>query len=215
MVSIKPFLTIILFFIIFSTNSIAQRLDKGKTVQGFVINNKQDTIHGVIEIEDYELAETRVKFTEKRGKDLMKSKVYKPKDLKGYAVKVQVNNNSAQIEEVWMPFVRKEVEEVPRPFAANTVFLERRESGRVNLYSYYVLSNTSAGLIQYFLLENANSGKMVKVTETTFQEVTANYFNDCAILKNRFGRADFSYLNLEQIVHIYNRCKVEALPDKS
>lgn len=209
------FIVVMTITILFANSSIlqAQRPNKGEKVQGFVINNKQDTIHGIIEIEDYELAEIRVKFSERRGKDLLKEKTYKPKSLIGYSLKIPINNNSSQIQETWIYYERKEALDPPRPFASTAVFMEKRETGRLNLYSYYIRSNSAADLLQYFILEHSNSEKLVKVTEDNFDEIAQKYLKGCSILKNRFGRADFSYLNLVRIIHIYNRCNMEAIPD--
>lgn len=206
------FISVVMLSLGKSKNVHGQRLHKGETVQGFIINIKKDTIHGMIEVEDYELAEIRVKFQERKGKDLLKSKTYKPKDLTGYAIKVKVNNNSKQIQETWISYLSKDVLEPPRPFASTSVFIEQREAGMLNLYSYYIRSNSSANLIQYFILEHANSKQLIKVTAENFDEITNKYLKGCAILRNRFGRADVSYLNLPSIIYIYNRCKSEATP---
>ena len=200
-----------IFLMLFlSTIANAQRPNKGEKVQGFIIDNNQDTIHGLIEIEDYIIAETLVKFTERRGKDYRKPKTYKPKDIKGYAIKISVNNNSTQVVEKWIPYVSKEVEEAPKPFASKTVFLERKEMGIYNLYAYHIQSNTDAKSNLYFILEKANTGQIIKVTENNFDEVASNFLNNCNNIRSRLGRADFSYLNLDRIIYTYNRCTVEA-----
>lgn len=201
---------LMLSMVFLSTIVSAQRPNKGEQVQGFIIDNKQDTIHGLIEIEDYITAETRVKFTERRGKDYRKPKTYKAKDIKGYAIKVPVNNNSNQIIEEWIPYDRKEVEEAPKPFASTTVFLERKEKGIYNLYIYHVQSNSDAKSNLFFILEKANTGEMIKVTEDNFDEVASNFFKGCKNIRGRMGRADFSYLNLDRIVYAYNRCTIES-----
>lgn len=201
---------LLIFLMLFlSIIATAQRSNKGEKVQGFIIDNKQDTLHGLVEIEDYITAETRVKFTERRGKDYRKPKTYKPKDIKGYAIKIPVNNNSNQIVEEWIPYESKEVEEAPKPFASTMVFLERKEKGIYNLYLYHVQSNTDAKSNLYFILERANTGQMITVTEINFDEVTSNFLNDCMDIRGRMGRADFSYLNLDNIIYTYNRCRLE------
>jgi hypothetical protein len=203
-------LLLIFLMLFLSTIANAQRPNKGEKVQGFIIDNKQDTIHGLIEIEDYIVAETRVKFTERRGKDYRETKKYKPKDIKGYAIKISVNNNSTQIVEKWIPYVSKTVEESPKSFASKRVFLERKEMGIYNLYSYHVQSNTDAKSNFYFILEKGNTGQIIKVTEDNFDEISSNFLNDCKNIRSRLGRADFSYLNLDRIIYAYNRCTIEA-----
>jgi hypothetical protein len=200
-----------IFLLLFlSTIANAQRPDKGEKVQGFIIDNNQDTIYGLIEIEDYIVAETCVTFTERRGKDYRKPKKYKPKDLKGYAIKVPVNNNSNQVVEEWIAYVSKNVEEAPKPFASKTVFLERKQKGVYNLYIYHIQSNTDARSNLFFMLEKANTGLMIKVTEDNFDEIASNFLNGCKNIQSRMGRADFSYLNLDRIIYAYNQCTIEA-----
>jgi hypothetical protein len=202
------------FAIILTLTTFAQRKEIGQVVQGFVITNENDTIHGLIEVESYEFSETRVKFTERKGKDLLKQKTYKVTDLQGYAMKLNVNNNNeAQKLETWVAYVRKKVEEAPLPFAGKTVFLERKEAGMLNLYIYYIRSNASADYIKYFLLERGNNGNLKKITESNFEEVAAAFIKGCSELVNRVGRGDFNYYNLGRIVWAYNRCNVESLPD--
>jgi hypothetical protein len=209
----KTYQTYVLpIFLILSLSTIAnaQRPNKREKVQGFIINNKQDTIHGLIEIENYITAETRVKFTERQGKDYRKPKTYKPQNIKGYGIKIPVNNNSTQVVEKWVSYVSKKVEESPKPFVSKIVFLERKEMGIYNLYSYHVQSNADAKSNLYFILEKANTGQMIKVTEDNFDEVTSNSLNNCNNIRSRLGRADFSYLNLDRIIYAYNRCAIEA-----
>jgi hypothetical protein len=204
------YLLIIFSMFFLSTIANAQRTNKGEKVQGFIIDSKQDTIHGLIEIEDYIVAETRIKFSERLGKDYGKVKIYKPKDIKGYAIKIPVNNNSSQIVEEWIAYVTKDVEDAPKPFFPKTVFLERKERGIYNLYVYHVQSNTDARNTLYFILEKSNTKQMIKVTASNFDEIASNFLNDCKNIRSRMGRADFSYFNLDRIIYAYNRCTIEA-----
>lgn len=214
---------IILTLSLFSTITIAQNSKRnhvGEYVQGFIITSSMDTLHGLIKIEEYEFSEVRVKFkavkkSKKKNKKrhYKRKKTYTPKDLQGYAFKYLENNNSTQRVEKWVYYVRKEVDEAPRPFASRIVFLERKEAGSLNLYLYFVRSNTSAKLNRYFIIEKANTGETKKVTQENFETIAAEFINDCSQLKNRVGRADFTYYNLDRIIYNYNRCMVEAIPN--
>ncbi len=205
----KYYFNICLILICFFTiEANAQRKDVGDWVQGFIIDHNQDTLHGIIEVEEYELSEIRVKFKKKYGKEFSKKKTYKPDDILGYSMKIRVNNNSDVIQEEWVAYVKKDVMEAPRPFANKTVFLQVREIGVMNLYVYYVRSNSSANTVQYFILESANKEELVKVTEKNFDETVKVYLKGCSQLRNRVGRADYSYLNLDRIIYFYNRCSL-------
>lgn len=198
----------ILFICLLSLDASAQRKNIGDWVQGFIVDNKQDTIHGLVEIEAYELSEIRVKFKKKYGREYSKKRTYKTDDILAYSIKVRVNNNSDVIQEEWISYIKREVMEAPRPFAKKTVFLQQREIGIMNLYVYYIRSNSSANTAQYFILESANEKKLIKVTEKNFDAVVKEYLKGCSQLRNRVGRADYSYLNLDRIIHFYNRCSV-------
>lgn len=188
----------------------------GKYVQGFIIENDKDTIHGLVKVEDYEFSEVRVKFkrrkTKKKGK-YKRRKTFKTDELNGYSFKVFENNNSNQIVDKWVHYERKRVDEPPRPFASKNVFLERKETGTINLYLYFVRSNQGIKLNRYFILEHGNSGYTQKVTQKNFDEVVESFIDDCSQLKNRVGRADFTYYNLDRIIYNYNRCLTEAAPN--
>ena len=197
-----------------------KRSQEGKYVQGFIIENDKDTIHGLIKVEGYELSEVRVKFKRKKVRKNKNKKVkynrtetYKSNDLYGYSFKISENNNNAQIIEKWVHYERKRVDEAPRPFASRTVFLERKEEGTINLYLYFVRSNQGVKLKRYFILEHSNSGYTQKVTQQNFDKVVKDFVADCSQLINRIGRADFTYYNLDRIIYSYNRCLVEASPN--
>ncbi len=192
-----------------------KRAGIGKYVQGFIITNEQDTVHGIVKIEDYEFSEVRVFFKRKKEKKnkYKRKETYKPEELTGYSFRVSENNNSHQIVDRWVHYERKTVDESPRPFASKTVFLERKESGNVNLYLYFVRSNQGVNLKRYFLLQRSSSDKTLKVTQDNFEEVVSKFIDDCPQLINRVGRADFTYYNLDRIIYNYNRCITEAKPD--
>ncbi len=205
---------IILFICFISFDASAQRKSVGEWVQGFIIDNNQDTIHGILEVEEYELSEIRVKFKKKYGREFSKKKTYKPDDILGYSMKVRVNNNSDVIQEEWINYTKRKVMEAPRPFAGKTVFLQQRELGVINLYVYYIRLNSSANIVHYFILESANSKELIKVTEKNFDEVVKKYLKGCSQLRNRVGRADYSYLNLDRIIYFYNRCSIADVPSQ-
>lgn len=208
-------LYLLFIFSAFSTTH-AQPRKEGETVQGFVINNQGDTIHGKIKLESLAKSQVHVKFYERRGATYFKKKTYKPKHLQGYAFKVEENNNNkTQRVERWIAYTRKKVDESPIPFASKTVFLERKVSGMLNLYNCYIQSNLRAKLKRVFYLERANSKKMQKITETDFAKVSSTFLKDCAVLVDRVGRGDFNYFNLDIIVWNYNRCNIEDMPDDS
>lgn len=209
---------LLIFFLIITSIVFGQndkRNQEGEYVQGFIIENNNDTIHGLIKVEGYEVSEVRVKFKRKKASKKKKIKynkaeTFKSNDLNGYSFKIIENNNSAQIVEKWIHYERKRVDEPPRPFASKTVFLERKETGTVNLYLYFVRSNQGVKLKRYFILEQSNSGYTQKVTQENFDKVVKEFVNDCSQLINRVGRADFTYYNLDRIIYNYNRCLTEA-----
>lgn len=213
----KTFLLLFLLFIAMTTFAQNDKRNQiGEYVQGFIVNNSKDTIHGLIKVENYELSEVRVKFKQRKNgkKTKYKSKkTYKPTELLAYSFKITQNNNSNQIVDKWVHYERKEVDESPRPFASRTVFLERKEEGTINLYLYFVRSNQGVKLKRYFILEHTNSGRTEKVTQKNFDTIVAEFVADCSLLVNRVGRADFTYYNLDSIIYTYNRCLIEAAPN--
>lgn len=216
----KFYLLILLSFLFNIVNAQnSKRNQVGEYVQGFIVTSSNDTLHGLVKIEDYEFSEVRVKFkavkkskNKNKKRRYKKRKIYTTKDLQGYAFRYSENNNSKQRVEKWVYYVRKKVDESPRPFASRIVFLELKETGSLNLYLYFVRSNTGAKLKRYFIIEKANTGITQKVTQENFDSIAAEFISDCSQLKNRVGRADFTYYNLDRIVYIYNRCIIEAEP---
>lgn len=216
---LQPLLIIILLIMTFAVyGQKSKRVQEGKYVQGFIVNNDKDTIHGLVKVEGYEFSEVRVKFksrkqSKKKKVKYKRRKTYKSDELLAYSFKVYRNNNSKQIIEKWVHYERKRVDEPPRPFASKNVFLERKEEGPINLYLYFVRSNQGGKLKTYFILEHTNSGYTQKVTQENFEKVVGEFVQDCSLLVNRVGRADFNYYNLDRIIYNYNRCLIEATPN--
>lgn len=196
-----------------SLQSIAQ-YKEGDIVQGFVINLKGDTIHGKIKIQSPESSEIKVKFQERFGATKYKKKTYKSDQLLGYAYKVLENNNSAQKIVKWVTYVQKDVKESPVPFGPKKVFMLKKVSGMLNLYLYYVKSNTEAKYRQYYFIENVKTKRIRKITEQNFEGIAESFMTKCSALVDRVGRGDFNYFNLDKIVSYYNNCSTEDVLDE-
>ncbi len=208
-------ITICLITLLVCTITLNAQHKEGKIVQGYVINLKGDTIHGQIKIQSPDLSEVKVKFYERFGATKFKKRTYKPNKVLGYAYKVLENNNSAQKVEKWITYVRKDVEEPPVPFGPRKVFMLRKVSGSLNLYIYYVKSNTQAKYRQYYFLENNKTKRFRKVTEQNFEGIAESFIENCNALVDRVGRGDFNYFNLDKIVGFYNNCSIEDMLENS
>jgi hypothetical protein len=210
-------LVLFLLFVFCSTYALfAQEIDEdfmiNKDVPGYIIMTNNDTILGKVKIATRSKNQVRVKFTPQNS---FKTKTYKAKDKKllGYGYTTQQNNDTKQIVFRNRDFLLKEADQPPVPFSSNTVFMEIKATGQVNLYSYYVESNTqvaSTYLHYYFMdakySDNTEETRERKVMREDFERITESFTEDCPIIRNKINIA-YDYSNLDRIVAEYNNCQ--------
>ena len=194
----------------------AQEIDEDfmidKDVPGYIIMNNNDTIQGKIKVSTRSKNQVRVKFTPQSS---FKTKTYKAKDktLLGYGYTTQENNGANQIVYRNRDFKIKEADQPPIPFSSHTVFMEAKAVGEVNLYSYYVESNTQVAstYLHYYFMESKFSDKTNelrkrKVLREDFERTVESFTESCPPVRNLIGNA-YDYSNLDRIVIAYNNCK--------
>lgn len=196
----------------------AQTIDEdamiNKDVPGYIITENGDTIEGKVKVANRAKNQVRVKFTPQSS---FKSSTYKAKDkeLLGYGYQTIENSYSKQKVYRYRHFLVKEADQPPVPFSSSTVFMEAKATGSVNLYSYYVESNTqveSTYLHYYFMeakySENTDEMRQRKVLRGDFERIAESFTEDCPGIRNKIGSA-YGYANLDRIIIEYNNCQIE------
>lgn len=215
------YLVLFVLFVFCSGSSLfAQEIDEDfmidKDVPGYIIMNNGDTITGKIKVSTRSKNQVRVKFT---PKDSFKSKTYKAKDknILGYGYTTQENNYTDHVVYRNRDFKLKEADQPPVPFSSHIVFMEIKAVGEVNLYSYYVESNTqvaSTYLHYYFMetkfSENTNEIRKRKVLREDFERTVESFTESCPAVRNLIGNA-YDYSNLDRIVVEYNNCRTKTV----
>ena len=210
-------LTLLVLLIFCSSYGLfAQEIDEDfmidKAVPGYIIMNNNDTILGKVKVSSRSKNQVRVKFTKQSS---FKEKTYKAKDKKllGYGYTTQENNDTEQVVYRKRNFRLKKADQPPVPFSSNIVFMEAKAIGQVNLYSYYVESNTqvtSTYLHYYFMeakySENTEEIRERKVMREDFERITESFTEDCPVIRNKISIA-YDYSNLDRIVVEYNNCQ--------
>lgn len=217
-------ITLFVLFVFYSGYGLlAQTIDEDlmidNDVPGYVIMANGDSISGKVKVSSRSKNQVRVKFTPQSS---FKSITYKAKDkeLKGYGYQTIENNDSPQKVYYYRHFALKEADQPPVPFSSSTVFMEIKAKGSVNLYSYYVESNTQveSTYLHYYFMESKFSDKTDeirrrKVLREDFERTTESFTEDCPAVRNLIGNA-YDYSNLDRIVSEYNACQKEIIKKK-
>lgn len=203
-------------FLISSSSLFAQEIDEDhmidKDVPGYIIMTNNDTLQGKVKVSSRSKNQVRVKFTQQSS---VKSRTYKAKDKKliGYGYTTQENNDTRQIVYRKRDFRLKQADQPPVPFSSDIVFMEVKASGQVNLYSYYVESNTqvSSTYLHYYFMDskysdNTDEVRKRKVMREDFERITESFTEDCPVIRNKIS-ISYDYSNLDRIVAEYNNCQ--------
>jgi len=176
-----------------------------KSVPGYILTSKGDTVKGRIKVQTRSRNQVKVKFTKEGSK---KSKSYKPKDILGYGYQTFHNNHTIQKVKRDRHFLSKMADQPPVPFSSKFVFMEVKASGKAILYSFYKQnnSNVESTYTHYYFLEFEDQSRLRKITKDDFDWSVPAFLEDCPKLANLIGtQLDFS--KLDEIVKIYNNCE--------
>lgn len=214
----KYLLTILVFCS--SVSLFAQEIGEdvmiNQSVLGYIVGNKQDTTWGRVVIATRTKNQVKVKFTPQNDLKAMNIKS-KDEDIIAYGFRTKQNNGATQTVDRWRHYVRREADQPPMPFTTKDVFMEVKAAGSVNLYSYYVESNTQVdnSYLHYYFMEakyskDSDEKRTRKVTKENFELMTSSFTEDCQKVQNMIGSA-YDYSNLAIIVENYNECETARL----
>ena len=185
--------------LLFYTSSNAFQDSK---LPGYIINNDGERIEGYIKPGSITDNEVKVLFYEFKSS---KKKVYKPKQLQGYGYESILEDDLGLEEKEWVHYERMKVEYPAKPFGATTLFVEREEQGEVSLFCHYIeIRNNPKKPYRYVYYIKDQKGKIFKVEEDRFEYIARNIFKNYDALRQRIGKKDFLYRNLDRMVRDYN-----------
>ena len=157
-------------------------------LDGYIINNKNDTIYGQIKYTTPALRSSKVIFM-KAGET--EKVTYKPFQIKGYYVAETSYDSKIYDIDLSLPY----------GFGA---FMERRNEGIVKLY-YYWNTDKERGFTQTFI-EN-DGDYLLEVDYVGFKRQMTRYFEDFPKLQSKIKQGTYKKKDLEQIVAEYNEWK--------
>lgn len=185
----------------FSSNVFAGQ--STKIYQGYIINNDGEKLEGQIQMLSPSLNEVKVKFINSNNE----KKIYKAKEVKEYAFKVEKWNNATKnhIEE-WIFYTRKNVERSPIPFGPTQVLIERQVSGTINLYNHFVEQNaTSEEPFIHVVYVEKNNGELISISKENYKKVLRNLTTDVPAIHNQIGTKGNGFRQVPQILEAYNQ----------
>lgn len=168
---------------------------------GYVVTNEGDTLNGQVYFTSVINNELKVKFEDKN------SLVYtfKVADLRGYGfLQTKYNEITETDDQEWIIYERKTVENPPLAFMSTTVFVKKRVSGAVNLYSYYTASEGET-VQHFFYIETEETGSLLKVTPQNYKAILLEILRDFEGLHSLIGTKGFSYKHIPEMITAYNK----------
>lgn len=195
-----------ILFISWANIVLAQNIGEdiliNKTVMGYVLLENGDTLNGKIKVSNRAKNQIRVKFTNEKGK----STTYKSKkkQLKGYGFQTKLGRDATNTK--WRHFKLKKVDQRPMIFASTTVFLEIKAVGVLNLFNFYVETNTQteSPYKHYYFIEGQGYS-FQKIYQDNFDKITTQLGKNCSKIRRTSGQ--LSFYDFDRIVTFYNQCQ--------
>jgi|AntRauTorckE5430_2_1112549.scaffolds.fasta_scaffold03689_3 hypothetical protein len=198
----QPFI-VILFFVLmgmsmgFTDISLSQ---EGKIYDGFVIMISGDTLEGKLEMLSPTMNQVKIKFIDEDGEKVL----YRAKDLKAYAFKVEVWNKKINEKELkWIYYTKKIVERPPIPFASTEVLLQQEVVGNISIYNFYVETRVEQYMEHIVYVEK--NEVLYEVNKENYKVILNELMGDLPFMKNKVGTKNYMYNNLEETIMEYNQ----------
>ncbi len=186
---------------IFAQN-IGEDILINKTVTGYILLENGDTLNGKIKVSNRAKNQVRVKFTNSDGK----STTYKAKKnkLKGYGFETKLGRDATNTK--WRHFKLRKVDQPPMIFASSTVFIEIKATGALNLFNFYVETNTQTNspYKHYYFMEGLGFS-FQKISRENFDKITTQLGKNCSKIRRTSGQ--LSFYDFDRIVTFYNQCQ--------
>ena len=177
-----------LLFILIMMLGAALSYGQFNFLDGYIINNQNDTIYGKIKYTTPAIRSSKVIFVKNGDEERL---TYKPFQIKGYYVENTVYDSKIYDVDLALSY-------------GYGVFMERRNNGIVKLY-YYWNTDKERGFTQTFI-EN-DGDYLLEVDFVGFKRQMTRYFEDFPKLQSKIKQGTYKKKDLEQIVAEYNEWK--------
>ncbi len=191
----KPAIAFLLcVFISFSAYS------KAIEANAYIVFNDDSKVEGKIIVGSKTDNEVKFKFLD--GK---KKVTYTPEKVKAYGYEAIIEDSDGRSTKKWIHYERMEMEEAPKIFSDNIVFVEREVLGECSLFSYYVeqRSNYDVPVAQHYYLRTAE-GELIKLDENNYTRMLKDFFAGYTAMAEQIGKKQFKYTNILRMVRDYN-----------
>ncbi|MEM6966590.1 MAG: hypothetical protein AAF573_17630 [Bacteroidota bacterium] len=176
--------------------------EKGDRVPGYILTLDGDRVEGEVIVGSITDNEVKVQFIEE---GLEKKKTYKAKQLKGYGFESVQEDDLGLEYKRWVHYEQQKVDYPPKPFASNTVFMLREESGALTLYCYYIeVRNDRKKPYRYHYYIKDDDGNLEKIEKEEFRKIASKLFKKYSAMYTKIGQKNFNYKNLDRMVRDYN-----------
>ena len=130
---------------------------------------------------------------------------YSTESIKGYGFEEKVVNKNGLATEKWRHFERKTLDFAPVPDGSETVFVEVKALGKLDLFSIYIeLKADVDDKVRQLYLAVDESGKTIKINKISFMKRARIIFRDYPGLQSNLGKPRFRYQDMARMVNDYN-----------
>ena len=183
-------------------NEVEDYAKKSERYPGYILTLDEEKIEGDVLVGSITDREAKIQFI---AEGTEKKKTYKAKELAGYGFESVEEDDLGLEYKRWIHFEQQKVDYPPKPFASTTVFMQKEESGALELYTYYMeVRNDRKNPFKYQYYIKDDKGKLVKVEKGDFRKVAGRLFKDYSAMYAKIGKKDFQFKNLDRMVRDYN-----------
>jgi hypothetical protein len=180
--------------------------------KGYVIDNQQDTIHGLINYGNWEHNPFRIEF---KNHENNVSTVFTPTDIKEFRVSDEIYV-SGFVEAENTPLVTHKLEENPSLKISNdTIFLQTLIRGEKSLFYYnnrddranfYIEANGEYKLLVHKRYLTKVRGKEYRTKNEKYLGQLSDYLKDCQSISSQIENSTYQRKTLMKLFQYYYKC---------
>ena len=200
-------LTIVLI-ILFSYQTVSSQVNY---IPGYVINNSNDTLFGLVDYRNWEKNPDRVRFKTNAGDDPV---LFGPLDILEFSVEDEIYI-SAIVDVEISPINTNNLEGDPGlRLVRDTTFLQTIIKGEKSLYhnnkdgksNFYIFQDTGFELLEYKKYITSQNGVRIINENTRFKNQLALYLRDCPTLQFKIEKVSYNQKSLVKFFREYYEC---------
>ncbi len=166
-------------------------------VKGNIVLNNGEQLEGRIVVQHLEDMAQKIVFYG----DLNIKYTYGPDQIKLFSLNYATRNEEGEVQKTWKHFESKGV----HPASTSKVFMEKKASGTLSLYTFYTNEIPKNSSVNYRLFIEGNTLPFMEIIEKEFNKTAKQIFREYEELTYAIGEIEgYSYVDMDRLVQNYN-----------